>query len=165
VKYRDRNIAEVLSLTVDDAIDFFAGEAAIQRALSVLSEVGLGYLRLGQPATELSGGEAQRIKLATELQRPQKGDTLYVLDEPTTGLHPSDVERLLAQLNRLVESGNTVIVVEHDLDIIAAADWVIDIGPGAGEEGGTIVAAGTPHTIAQSKTSRTAPYLKGILAA
>jgi excinuclease ABC subunit A len=165
VKYRDKNIAEVLRLTVDDAIEFFAGESAIQRALSVLSEVGLGYLRLGQPATELSGGEAQRIKLATELQRPQKGNTLYVLDEPTTGLHPSDVERLLVQLNRLVDLGNTVMVVEHDLDIIAASDWVIDIGPGAGEEGGTIVAAGTPETVAESKTSRTAPYLKALAAA
>ena len=162
VKYHDKNIAEVLRLTVDDAIEFFAEEASVQRALSVLSEVGLGYLRLGQPATELSGGEAQRIKLATELQRPQKGDTLYVLDEPTTGLHPSDVERLLAQLNRLVDHGNTVIVVEHDLDIIAASDWIIDIGPGAGEEGGTIVAAGTPKTLIQSKASRTAPYLKRI---
>ena len=165
VKYRDKNIAEVLSLTVDEAIDFFADGTTIQRALSVLSEVGLGYLRLGQPATELSGGEAQRIKLATELQRPQKGDTLYVLDEPTTGLHPSDVERLLVQLNRLVDLGNTVIVVEHDLDIIAASDWVIDIGPGAGEEGGTIVAEGTPKTIAQSKTSRTGPYLNSLVAA
>ncbi len=165
VKYRDKNIADVLSLTVDDALEFFSGDDAIQRALSVLSEVGLGYLRLGQPATELSGGEAQRIKVATELQRPQKGDTLYVLDEPTTGLHPSDVERLLVQLNRLVDLGNTVIVVEHDLDIIAASDWVIDIGPGAGEEGGTIVAAGTPHTVAHSKTSRTAPYLKALIAA
>ncbi|MGA8531924.1 MAG: excinuclease ABC subunit UvrA [Acidobacteriaceae bacterium] len=165
VKYRDKNIAEVLRLTVDDAIEFFADEASVRRALSVLGEVGLGYLRLGQPATELSGGEAQRIKLATELQRPQKGDTLYVLDEPTSGLHPSDVERLLAQLNRLVDLGNTVIVVEHDLDIIAASDWVIDIGPGAGEEGGTIVAAGTPKTVAESKSSRTAPYLKAIAAA
>jgi excinuclease ABC subunit A len=165
VKYRGKNIAEVLSLTVDDAIDFFAEETVVQRALSVVSEVGLGYLRLGQPATELSGGEAQRIKLATELQRPQKGDTLYVLDEPTTGLHPSDVDRLLAQLNRLVDHGNTVIVVEHDLDVIVASDWVIDIGPGAGEEGGAIVAAGTPETVAHSKTSRTAPYLKFLCAA
>ncbi|HEX4309226.1 MAG TPA: excinuclease ABC subunit UvrA [Acidobacteriaceae bacterium] len=167
VKYREKTIADVLSLTVDAALEFFsndASESALQRALSVLSEVGLGYLRLGQPATELSGGEAQRIKLATELQRPQKGDTLYVLDEPTTGLHPSDVERLLAQLNRLVESGNTVITVEHDMDIIAASDWVIDIGPGAGEEGGRVVAAGTPREVAQSQTSRTAPYIRSLAA-
>jgi excinuclease ABC subunit A len=165
VKFRGKSIAEVLSLTVDDAIEFFSGEEAVERALSVLNEVGLGYLRLGQPATELSGGEAQRIKLATELQRPQKGDTLYILDEPTTGLHPSDVERLLAQLNRLVSSGNTVILVEHDLDIIASSDWLIDIGPGAGEEGGAIVAEGTPTTVARSETSRTAPYLRAVMAA
>jgi excinuclease ABC subunit A len=160
VKYREKNIAEVLRLNVDDAMEFFVDEVAVQRSLSILSEVGLGYLRLGQPATELSGGEAQRIKLATELQRPQKGDTLYVLDEPTTGLHPFDVERLLAQLNRLVGNGNTVIVVEHDLDVIAASDWVIDIGPGAGEDGGTVVAAGTPKAIAKSGVSHTARYLK-----
>jgi excinuclease ABC subunit A len=167
VKYHDKSIAEVLALTVDAAVEFFQddAESGLQRALSVLSEVGLGYLRLGQPATELSGGEAQRIKLATELQRPQKGDTLYVLDEPTTGLHPSDVERLLAQLNRLVENGNTVIVVEHDLDIIAASDWVIDIGPGAGDEGGGVVVDGTPQDIARSRTSRTAPYLRALAAA
>ena len=165
VKYRGRSIADVLALTVEEAIEFFSGESAVARALTVLSEVGLGYLRLGQPATELSGGEAQRIKLATELQRPQKGDTLYVLDEPTTGLHPSDVARLLAQLNRLVDGGNTVIVIEHDLDIIASSDWVIDIGPGAGEEGGTIVAEGTPQDLAQSKASRTAPYLRALYAA
>ena len=165
VKYRGKSIAEVLGLTVDDAIEFFTDEAAVQRALSVLSEVGLGYLRLGQPATELSGGEAQRIRLATELQRPQKGDTLYILDEPTTGLHPSDVERLLAQLNRLVDLGNTVIVVEHDLDIVVASDWVIDVGPGAGEEGGNIVAAGMPKAVAQSTISRTARYLKPLLVA
>ena len=165
VKYRGRSIADVLALTVDDAIEFFSGEDAVARSLTVLSEVGLGYLRLGQPATELSGGEAQRIKLATELQRPQKGDTLYVLDEPTTGLHPSDVARLLAQLNRLVDGGNTVIVVEHDLDIVASSDWVIDIGPGAGEDGGTIVAEGTPRDVAQSKVSRTAPYLRALDAA
>jgi excinuclease ABC subunit A len=160
VKYREKNIAEVLRLNVDDAMEFFVDEVAVQRSLSILSEVGLGYLRLGQPATELSGGEAQRIKLATELQRPQKGDTLYVLDEPTTGLHPFDVERLLAQLNRLVGNGNTVIVVEHDLDVIAASDWVIDIGPGAGEDGGTVVAAGTPKAVAKSGVSHTARYLK-----
>jgi excinuclease ABC subunit A len=121
--------------------------------------VGLGYLRLGQPAIELSGGEAQRIKLATELQRLGKGNTLYVLDEPTTGLHPSDVEKLVVQLNRLVDAGNTVIVVEHDMHVIAQSDWVIDIGPGAGNEGGQIVAQGTPQEVALVKGSKTALYL------
>src|SRR5207245_6274246 len=118
---------------VDAAWDFFAEEPPVRHALAVLRDVGLGYLRLGQPATELSGGEAQRIKLATELQRAQRGSTLYVLDEPTTGLHPADVEKLLAQLDRLVAAGNTVIVVEHDLHVIAASDWVVDVGPGAGD--------------------------------
>jgi len=159
VRYKDKNIAEVLGMTVDEAANFFDEEAAISRALEVVREVGLGYLRLGQPATELSGGEAQRIKLATELQRAQHGQTLYVLDEPTTGLHPSDVERLLLQLNRLVDAGNTVILVEHDMEVIAASDWVIDIGPGAGEDGGRIVAEGQPAAIAKVKGSRTAPYL------
>ncbi|MCD8739046.1 excinuclease ABC subunit UvrA [Mucilaginibacter roseus] len=159
VTYKDKNIAEVLALTVDEAAIFFDEEPAISRALEVVREVGLGYLRLGQPATELSGGEAQRIKLATELQRAQHGQTLYVLDEPTTGLHPSDVERLLTQLNRLVNTGNTVILVEHDMDVIAASDWVIDIGPGAGESGGRIVAEGEPAAIVKNKGSRTAPYL------
>jgi excinuclease ABC subunit A len=125
-----------------------------------LHEVGLGYLRLGQPATELSGGEAQRIKLATELQRLGKGNTLYVLDEPTTGLHPADVEKLIIQLNRLVDAGNTVIVVEHDMSVVAVSDWVIDIGPGAGEEGGRIVAGGTPAKVAKNKESKTAVYLR-----
>jgi len=120
-------------------------------------------LRLGQPATELSGGEAQRIKLATELQRSQHGSTLYVLDEPTTGLHPSDVEKLLAQLNVLVDAGNTVVVVEHDMHVVAQSDWVIDMGPGAGNEGGNIVAAGKPGTVANSRQSRTAKYLKPYL--
>jgi excinuclease ABC subunit A len=159
VRYKDKNIAEVLGMTVDHAADFLDEETAISRALEVIREVGLGYLRLGQPATELSGGEAQRIKLATELQRAQHGQTLYILDEPTTGLHPSDVERLLQQLNRLVDAGNTVILVEHDMDVIAASDWVIDIGPGAGEEGGLIVAEGKPADIVKNKKSRTAPYL------
>ncbi|MDB5863094.1 MAG: Excinuclease subunit, partial [Betaproteobacteria bacterium] len=144
VTYRDRNIADVLGMTVDAAHQFFEDEAHVRRALGVLREVGLGYLRLGQPATELSGGEAQRIKLATELQRIQRGDTLYILDEPTTGLHPADVEKLKAQLDGLVDAGNTVVVVEHDMHIVAGSDWVIDIGPGAGDEGGRIVAAGTP---------------------
>jgi excinuclease ABC subunit A len=159
VLYRGKNIADVLGLTVDAAADFFREDAQIARALTVLQEVGLGYLRLGQPATELSGGEAQRVKLATELQRTQHGNTLYVLDEPTTGLHPSDVDRLLRQLQNLVTAGNTVVVVEHDMQVIASCDWIIDMGPGAGEEGGQIVAAGTPRTICQSKHSKTAGYL------
>jgi len=163
VTYRERNIAEVLALTVDDAFAFFADDAPVRRTLEVLREVGLGYLRLGQPATELSGGEAQRIKLATELQRPSRGTTLYVLDEPTTGLHPADVERLVVQLDRLVDAGNTVIVVEHDLRVIAASDWVVDMGPGAGDEGGRIVAAGTPDAVARAAGSRTAGYLARFL--
>ncbi|HEX9956849.1 MAG TPA: excinuclease ABC subunit A, partial [Fibrella sp.] len=163
VTYLDKNIAEVLGLTVDEAYDFFDSEPAIRRSLTVLREVGLGYLRLGQPATELSGGEAQRIKLATELQRIGHGNTLYILDEPTTGLHPSDVERLAAQLDGLVEAGNTVIVVEHDMRVVAGSDWVIDIGPGAGEQGGLVVAAGPPTEVAQSTKSRTATYLKQFL--
>jgi excinuclease ABC subunit A len=125
--------------------------------------VGLGYLRLGQSATELSGGEAQRIKLATELQRAGRGGTLYVLDEPTTGLHPLDADRLLAQLDRLVDAGNTVIMVEHTMRVVAACDWMIDIGPGAGEAGGKVVAEGPPAKIAKSKESRTAPYLRRFL--
>ena len=165
ITYRDRSIADVLGMTVDGAHEFFAEEPSIRRALHVVREVGLGYLRLGQPATELSGGEAQRIKLATELQRTQRGDTLYILDEPTTGLHPSDVERLMAQLDGLVEAGNTVIVVEHDMRVVAGSDWVIDIGPGAGEEGGSVVAEGPPAKVAKVRASRTAPYLAPYLAA
>ena len=163
IKYRDKTIADVLGMTVDAAWEFFADESSVLHSLSVLREVGLGYLRLGQPATELSGGEAQRIKLATELQRSQRGNTLYILDEPTTGLHPSDVEKLVAQLDGLVESGNTVIVVEHDMRVVAASDHVIDIGPGAGEEGGRVVASGTPAEVAQLAASRTAPYLARFL--
>lgn len=160
ITYKDKNIADVLRMTVDEALAFFDEEPLVSRALQMLHEVGLGYLRLGQPATELSGGEAQRIKLATELQRLGKGNTLYILDEPTTGLHPSDVEKLIVQLNRLVDAANTVIVVEHDMDVIAQSDWVIDIGPGAGEEGGRVVAQGTPEEIAKVKESKTAVYLK-----
>jgi len=163
IKYRDKNIAEVLGMTVDQAFEFFGDEPPVQRALHVLRQVGLGYLRLGQPATELSGGEAQRIKLATELQRVHRGDTLYILDEPTTGLHPHDVEKLMAQLDGLVESGNTVIVVEHDMRVVAGSDWVIDIGPGAGDEGGLVVAAGIPAALAEAPDSRTAPYLARFL--
>jgi excinuclease ABC subunit A len=159
ITYRDKNIADVLGLTVDAAHAFFAGEPTAQRALQTLRDVGLGYLRLGQPATELSGGEAQRIKLATELQRAPRGHALYILDEPTTGLHPSDVERLLRQLHALVDGGNTVILVEHDMRVIADSDWVIDMGPGAGDEGGKIVAAGPPAEVAGVAGSRTAAYL------
>jgi len=163
VRYREKSIADVLEMTVDSAEAFFADVPHVARALAVLGEVGLGYLRLGQPATELSGGEAQRIKLATELQRAGRGNSLYVLDEPTTGLHPADVEKLLAQLTRLVEAGNTVIVVEHDMQLVAASDWVIDMGPGAGGDGGRIVAAGAPRVLAKSAMSRTAKYLERAL--
>ncbi|WP_288998745.1 excinuclease ABC subunit UvrA [uncultured Psychrobacter sp.] len=159
ITYRDKNIAEVLDLTVESAYTFFDGEASILRALDALLQVGLGYLRLGQPATELSGGEAQRIKLATELQRTQRGDTLYILDEPTTGLHPADVSMLMAQLDALVEAGNTVIMVEHDMQVASNSDWIIDIGPGAGDAGGQVVAQGTLEDVAISKTSQTAPFL------
>ena len=159
ITYQGKNIAEVLDLTVEAASEFFIDNAPVMRALDALLKVGLGYLRLGQPATELSGGEAQRIKLATELQRTQRGDTLYVLDEPTTGLHPSDVALLMAQLNGLVATGNTVIMVEHDMQVASNSDWIIDMGPGAGDEGGLIVAEGTPKEVAKSKNSRTAPFL------
>lgn len=163
VTYKEKNIAEVLQMTVDEAAEFFKEEEAVARSLKTLQEVGLGYLRLGQPATELSGGEAQRIKLATELQKITRGDTLYILDEPTTGLHPSDVERLMQQLERLVDAGNTVIVVEHDMRVVAGSDWVIDMGPGGGDEGGRIVAEGIPTEVAKVKASATARYLKAYL--
>lgn len=159
IRYRDRTIAEVLDLTVEQAHDFFADAPVILRAIAALREVGLGYLRLGQPATELSGGEAQRIKLATELQRAQRSDTLYVLDEPTTGLHPADVTLLLAQLNRLVDAGNSVIMVEHNMHVARQSDWIVDIGPGAGDKGGKVVARGSPAEVARSTNSKTAPFL------
>jgi excinuclease ABC subunit A len=159
IRYCGKTIADVLALTVEGAWDFFSDAPNVCRSLKVLREVGLNYLRLGQPATEFSGGEAQRVKLATELQRAQRGGALYVLDEPTTGLHPTDVERLLGQLNALVNAGNSVVLVDHDMKVAAASDWVIDIGPGAGDEGGRIVASGPPATIAACAASRTAPYL------
>jgi len=159
VTYRGRTITEVLDLTVEAAADFFADTPPVARSLAALLDVGLGYLRLGQPATELSGGEAQRIKLASELQRGRRGPTLYLLDEPTTGLHPADVEVLMRQLHGLVDAGHTVIVVEHDMSVAAGADWVIDLGPGGGIEGGRIVAAGPPAEVARTPESRTAPYL------
>jgi excinuclease ABC subunit A len=164
ITYRDKTIADVLRFTVDAAWEFFEDEPQVRRSLTVLREVGLGYLRLGQPATELSGGEAQRIKLATELQRSQRGNSLYILDEPTTGLHPSDVERLMTQLDALVDAGNTVVVVEHDMRVVAGSDWVIDMGPGAGDEGGRIVASGPPLEVARTAGSRTAAYLSRFLA-
>jgi excinuclease ABC subunit A len=159
IKIRNNSIADVLAMNVDAAFEFFANDESLRRSLGVLREVGLGYIRLGQPATELSGGEAQRVKLATELQRAQRGGTLYVLDEPTTGLHPADVAKLVTQLDGLVESGNTVIVVEHDMSVAAASDWIVDVGPGAGEDGGRIVSVGSPNEVASSAVSRTAKYL------
>jgi excinuclease ABC subunit A len=159
VTFRDKTIADVLAMYVDDAAKFLADVPAASRSLETLREVGLGYLRLGQPATELSGGEAQRIKLATELQRARRGHALYLLDEPTSGLHPADIALLLRQLHRLVDAGNTVVLVEHDLDAITTADWVIDLGPGAGDDGGHVVASGSPAEVARSKGSATAPYL------
>ncbi len=159
VTYQGRNIAQVLDLTVESAAEFFADTPAVARSLATLLDVGLGYLRLGQPATELSGGEAQRIKLASELQRGRRGHTLYLLDEPTTGLHPADVDVLMRQLHGLVDAGHTVVVVEHDMSVVAGADWVIDLGPGGGDAGGRIVAAGRPAQVARSAESRTAPYL------
>jgi excinuclease ABC subunit A len=160
ITYNGKNIAEVLGMTVREAREFFANDPPVLRSLQLLQDIGLGYLRLGQPATELSGGEAQRIKLATELQRSQRGETLYILDEPTTGLHAADVDKLMTQLNTLIDAGNTVVVVEHDMRVVAASDWVIDMGPGAADQGGRIVARGTPAEIAQNSTSRTAPYLR-----
>jgi excinuclease ABC subunit A len=159
VTYRGETVAGVLAMTVDDAATFLADVPAAARSLDTLRDVGLGYLRLGQPATELSGGEAQRIKLATELQRARRGHALYLLDEPTSGLHPSDIALLLRQLHRLVDAGNTVVLVEHDLDVIASADWVIDLGPGGGDAGGRVIATGPPAKVARAKASVTAPYL------
>ncbi|MFI9749466.1 ATP-binding cassette domain-containing protein [Streptomyces collinus] len=159
VTYRGRTIAQVLDLTVESAAEFFADTPAVARSLASLLDVGLGYLRLGQPATELSGGEAQRIKLASEMQRGRRGHTLYLLDEPTAGLHPADVDVLMRQLHGLVDAGHTVVVVEHDMSVVARADWVIDLGPGGGDAGGHIVAAGPPRDVARSPESRTAPYL------
>ncbi|MFC4373507.1 ATP-binding cassette domain-containing protein [Nocardia halotolerans] len=160
ITYRDTTIAEVLDMTVDDAGEFLADVRVVARALHTLADVGLGYLRLGQPATELSGGEAQRVKLATELQRARRADTLYLLDEPTTGLHPADVDVLLRQLNSLVDAGAGVVVVEHDMTVVAQADRVIDMGPGGGARGGRIVVQGTPEHVAADPVSRTAPYLR-----
>jgi excinuclease ABC subunit A len=164
VTYRGHTIAQVLDLTVEAAAEFFADTPAAARSLGTLLDVGLGYLRLGQPATELSGGEAQRIKLAGELRHGRRSHTLYVLDEPTTGLHPADVEVLMRQLHGLVDAGHTVVVVEHDMAVVAGADWVIDLGPGGGDAGGRIVAAGTPAEVARAERSATGPYLARTIA-
>jgi excinuclease ABC subunit A len=159
VTWKGMTIADVLELQVEDALERFDAIPAIRNRLKTLTEVGLGYLRLGQPATTLSGGEAQRIKLATELARRSTGRTAYILDEPTTGLHFADVERLLEVLHRLVDGGNSVIVIEHNLDVIKTADWVIDLGPDGGDRGGELIAEGTPEQVAKVKASHTGRYL------
>ncbi|HRQ74442.1 MAG TPA: excinuclease ABC subunit UvrA [Phycisphaerales bacterium] len=163
IRYRDRNIADVLSMTVEDAVSFFDAHPRILRMVKCLHDVGLDYIELGQPSTTLSGGEAQRIKLASELGGSSSGHTLYVLDEPTTGLHFADVEKLLSVMNRLADQGNTLIVIEHNLDVIKCADWIIDLGPEGGDRGGTVVATGTPEAVAASKNSHTGRYLKPLL--
>src|SRR5260370_977037 len=163
VKLRGRTISDVLQMTVDDAVEFFAAQTALARRLRVLQDVGLGYLRLGQPATTLSGGEAQRLKIAAELGARESGEMLYIMDEPTTGLHLDDVKKLLGVLNRLVDAGNTIVVVEHHLDVIKSADHVIDLGPEGGEEGGEIVAEGTPEAVAQTPGSYTGKFLAEVL--
>jgi excinuclease ABC subunit A len=160
IKYRGCDISQVLNMTVEEALDLFVDIPAAASRLQVMSDVGLGYLQLGQPATTLSGGEAQRVKLAKELGRRSTGRTLYLLDEPTTGLHPADTARLLTVLQRLVDAGNSVIVVEHNLDLVKAADWVIDLGPEGGIEGGQLIAEGTPEEVAKVKESYTGQCLK-----
>jgi excinuclease ABC subunit A len=164
VKYKDKSIADVLALSVEEAAVFFADDPRLAHSFQTLLDVGLGYLRLGQPAPELSGGEAQRIKLATELQRNARGHVLYVLDEPTNSLHPADVELLLRQLHRLVDGGHSVLLVEHDMRVVASADWLIDMGPGGGDAGGKIVVAGPPLELASAEElaagSRSLPFLR-----
>ena len=163
VRYRDHDISQVLDLTIEEALALFKDVAAALSRLQVLSDVGLGYLQLGQPATTLSGGEAQRVKLAKELGRRVTGRTLYLFDEPTTGLHLADTARLLGVLQRLVDAGNTVMVVEHNLELVKAADWVIDLGPEGGAAGGKLIAQGTPEQIAQAPGSYTGQSLREIL--
>ena len=160
VKYKGKSIADVLSMTVQEAYGFFETIPSIKNRLKLLQEVGLGYIKLGQPATTLSGGEAQRIKLSKELAKKATGQTLYILDEPTTGLHFEDIDRLLKVLHRFVEQGNTVVVIEHNLDVIKTADYIIDLGPEGGDGGGKIIATGTPEQIAKSPSSHTSKYLK-----
>ena len=163
VKYRGKSIADVLDMTAEEALDFFAPIPRIADRLRTLCEVGLGYVKLGQSSTTLSGGEAQRVKLATELSKRSTGRTIYILDEPTTGLHSDDVKKLLEVLQRLVDSGNTVLVIEHNLDVVKSADYLIDLGPEGGSGGGTIVATGTPEEVAREPRSYTGQYLKRML--
>ena len=163
VRYKGKNIYDVLNMTVEEAVDFFENVPSIRRKMETLRDVGLSYIRLGQPSTELSGGEAQRIKLATELSKRSTGKTVYILDEPTTGLHFADVHKLTEILRRLSGDGNTVIVIEHNLDVIKTADYIIDIGPEGGDRGGTVVASGTPEEIAKNPDSYTGKYIASIL--
>jgi excinuclease ABC subunit A len=163
VKYKDKNISDVLSMTVEDALSFFDQIPAIKKKLQTLYDVGLGYITLGQSATTLSGGEAQRIKLAKELSKRSTGKTLFILDEPTTGLHFHDIELLLKVLHRLKEQGNTIIVIEHNLDVIKTADWIIDLGPEGGSQGGQLIANGSPEKVAKDKKSFTGKYLKEMI--
>ena len=163
VRYKGKNISDVLNMTVDEAIPFFENHDKILRKLQTLQEVGLGYIHLGQPATTMSGGEAQRVKLASELMRRDTGDTLYILDEPTTGLHSEDIRKLLVILQKLVDQGNTVVVIEHNLDVVKVADYIIDLGPEGGDKGGEVVAFGTPEEICKVKRSYTGQYLKPVI--
>ena len=164
VKYKGKNIFDVLDMTVDEGLAFFENIPKISRRLKTLADVGLGYIKIGQSSTTLSGGEAQRVKLATELSKHSTGRTAYILDEPTTGLHSADVDRLISILQRLTDQGNTVIVIEHNLDLIKTADYIIDMGPEGGDMGGTVIACGTPEQVAEVKGSYTGYYLKNILA-
>ncbi len=159
IKFREHSISEILDLTIENAMDLFERIPSVYSTLKVIDEVGLGYIQLGQPAPTLSGGEAQRVKLAKELSRPSTTHTLYILDEPTTGLHPHDVSKLLKVLDKLVRAGNTVVVIEHNMDVIANADWVIDLGPDGGDAGGEVIACGTPEHVSTLDTSHTGRYL------
>ncbi|HPT88635.1 MAG TPA: ATP-binding cassette domain-containing protein, partial [Bacillota bacterium] len=163
VRYKGKTIADVLEMTVEEGLEFFGNIPKIKRKLQALHDVGLDYIKLGQPATTLSGGEAQRVKLATELARKSTGKTLYILDEPTTGLHFADIEKLLEMLQRLVNEGDTVLVIEHNLDVIKTADYIIDLGPEGGNRGGTVVACGTPEEVAANPNSYTGAFLKPLL--
>ncbi|MCD8151105.1 MAG: ABC-ATPase UvrA, partial [Clostridiales bacterium] len=160
VKYKGKSIYDVLDMTVEEALPFFANIPSIQRKIQTLYDVGLTYIKLGQPSTTLSGGEAQRIKLATELSRRSTGRTIYILDEPTTGLHFADVHKLIEILHRLAEGGNTVVVIEHNLDVIKTADYIIDMGPEGGDGGGTVIAEGTPEEVAENQASFTGMFIK-----